>query len=85
MKEQGFKELLDRTEITPYRLSKLINYNMSSVYKLYSGDTRFTNIQLWVAKRIADVLFNGDITALYKAVEHFNMLTIQEQENKIKE
>lgn len=85
MKEQGFKELLDRTEITPYRLSKLINYNMSSVYKLYSGDTRFYNIQLWVAKRIADVLFGGDITALYEAVDYYNVLTIQEQNNKIKE
>lgn len=85
MKEQGFKELLDRTEITPYRLSKLINYNMSSVYKLYNGDTKFRNIQLWVAKRIADVLFEGDITALVERVEHYDMLTIQQIENKIKE
>lgn len=85
MKEQGFKKLLDEVKLTPYRLSKLINYNMSSVYKLYSGDTKFRNIQLWVAKRIADVLFGGDITALYKAVDYYNMLTIQEQENKIKE
>ena len=85
MKEQGFKQLLDSKKMTPYRLSKLINYNMSSVYKLYSGDTKFYNIQLWVAKRIANVLFGGDITALYDAVDYYNMLTMQEQENKIKE
>lgn len=85
MKEQGFKELLDRAEITPYRLSKLINYNMSSVYKLYGGDTKFRNIQLWVAKRIADVLCDGNITELVELVEHYNMLTIEELENKIKE
>ena len=85
MKEQGFKQLLDSKKMTPYRLSKLINYNMSSVYKLYSGETKFYNIQLWVAKRIANVLFGGDITALYDAVDYYNMLTIQEQENKIKE
>ena len=85
MKEQGFKQLLDSKKMTPYRLSKLINYNMSSVYKLYSGETNFYNIQLWVAKRIANVLFWGNITALYDAVEYYNMLTIQEQENKIKE
>ena len=85
MKQQGFKKLLDEAKFTPYRLSKLINYNMSSVYKLYSGDTNFYNIQLWVAKRIANVLFGGDITALYDAVDYYNMLTIQEQENKIKE
>ena len=46
MKEQGFKKLLDEIHMTPYRLSKLINYNMSSVYKIYSGDTKFRNIQL---------------------------------------
>ena len=57
MKQQGFKKLLDEAKFTPYRLSKLINYNMSSVYKLYSGETKFYNIQLWVAKRIANVLF----------------------------
>lgn len=85
MKEQGFKKLLDEAKFTPYRLSKLINYNMSSVYKLYSGETKFYNIQLWVAKRIANVLFDGDITALYDAVDYYNMLTTQEQENKIKE
>ena len=85
MKEQGFKKLLDEIHMTPYRLSKLINYNMSSVYKLYSGDTKFYNIQLWVAKRIANVLFDGDITALYDAVDYYTMLTIQEQNNKIKE
>lgn len=85
MKEQGFKKLLDEAKFTPYRLSKLINYNMSSVYKLYSGDTKFRNIQLWVAKRIADVLFGGDITALYEAVEYYDTLTIHEQNNKIKE
>lgn len=85
MKEQGLKKLLDETKITPYRLSKLINYNMSSVYKLYSGDTKFRNIQLWVAKRIADVLFEGDITALVERVEYYDMLTIQGIENKIKE
>lgn len=85
MKEQGFKKLLDEIHMTPYRLSKLINYNMSSVYKLYSGVTKFYNIQLWVAKRIANVLFDGDITALYDAVDYYTMLTIQEQNNKIKE
>ena len=85
MKQQGFKKLLDEAKFTPYRLSKLINYNMSSVYKLYSGDTKFYNIQLWVAKRIANVLFGGDITALYDAVDYYNMLTMKEQENKIKE
>lgn len=85
MKEQGFKQLLDSKKMTPYRLSKLINYNMSSVYKLYSGDTKFRNIQLWVAKRIADVLFEGDITTLVERVEHYDMLTIQQIENKIKE
>lgn len=85
MKEQGFKKLLDELHITPYRLSKLINYNMSSVYKLYSGDTKFRNIQLWVAHRIAKVLFGGDITALVDRVECYNLLTLQEQQNKIKE
>ena len=85
MKQQGFKKLLDEAKFTPYRLSKLINYNMSSVYKLYSGDTNFYNIQIRKTKRIANVLFGGDITALYDAVDYYNMLTIQEQQNKIKE
>ena len=75
MKEQGFKQLLDSKKMTPYRLSKLINYNMSSVYKLYSGDTKFRNIQLWVACRIADVLFGGDVTELVDTVDHYNMWT----------
>lgn len=85
MKEQGFKKLLDEMHMTPYRLSKLINYNMSSVYKLYSGDTKFRNIQLWVADRIATVITDGDISELVRRVEYYNMLTIQGQENKIKE
>ena len=75
MKEQGFKQLLDSKKMTPYRLSKLINYNMSSVYKLYSGDTKFRNIQLWVACRIADVLFDGDVTELVDTVDHYNTWT----------
>lgn len=75
MKEQGFKQLLDSKKMTPYRLSKLINYNMSSVYKLYSGDTKFTNIQLWVACRIADVLFEGDVSELVDTVDRYNMWT----------
>ena len=75
MKEQGFKQLLDSKKMTPYRLSKLINYNMSSVYKLYSGDTKFRNIQLWVACRIADVLFHGDVTELVDTVDHYNTWT----------
>lgn len=75
MKEQGFKQLLDSKKMTPYRLSKLINYNMSSVYKLYSGDTKFRNIQLWVACRIADVLFEGDVTELVDTVDRYNMWT----------
>lgn len=85
MKEQGFKKLLDEIHMTPYRLSKLINYNMSSVYKLYSGDTKFRNIQLWVAHRIATVITDGDISELVHRVEYYNILTIQGQENKIKE
>ena len=75
MKEQGFKQLLDSKKMTPYRLSKLINYNMSSVYKLYSGVTKFRNIQLWVACRIADVLFDGDVTDLVDTVDQYNMWT----------
>ena len=75
MKEQGFKQLLDSKKMTPYRLSKLINYNMSSVYKLYSGDTKFRNIQLWVACRIADVLFDGDVTELVDTVDRYNTWT----------
>ena len=75
MKEQGFKQLLDSKKMTPYRLSKLINYNMSSVYKLYSGDTKFRNIQLWVACRIADVLFDGDVTELVDTVDQYNTWT----------
>ena len=75
MKEQGFKQLLDSKKMTPYRLSKLINYNMSSVYKLYSGDTKFRNIQLWVACRIADVLFDGDVNELVDTVDRYNMWT----------
>lgn len=85
MKEQGFKQLLDSKKITPYRLSKLINYNMSSIYKLYNGDTKFRNIQLWVAHRIATVITDGDISELVHRVEYYNMLTIHGQENKIKE
>ena len=75
MKEQGFKQLLDSKKMTPYRLSKLINYNMSSVYKLYSGDTKFRNIQLWVVCRIADVLFEGDVRELVDTVDRYNMWT----------
>ena len=75
MKEQGFKQLLDSKKMTPYRLSKLINYNMSSVYKLYSGDTKFRNIQLWVACRIADVLFEGDVSELVDTVDRYNTWT----------
>ena len=75
MKEQGFKQLLDSKKMTPYRLSKLINYNMSSVYKLYSGDTKFRNIQLWVACRIADVLFDGNVTELVDTVDRYNTWT----------
>lgn len=75
MKEQGFKKLLDEIHMTPYRLSKLINYNMSSVYKLYSGDTKFRNIQLWVARRIATVITDGDISELVYRVEYYNTRT----------
>ena len=50
---------------------------MSSVYKLYSGDTKFYNIQLWVAKRIA----NEAITAVaqspisYKVKDAYSVVT----------